>query len=240
VTDTAVVIAALPREVAELVRGKKPDLTFSSRGISLYFLGHGHAVVATAGMGASRATLAVAAALESVHKLYSNPPDDEVFLPGVMISIGLAGACSSELRPGDVAVAREVVDTLTGERFATTDTDAKCTLVTTSEIASAKEKQRLFATYGAAMVDMEAATVARLAASRGIPFRAIKAISDAHDFQLAALSRFADEQGQFRTAAFALHTAVRPGAWGKTIQLGRHSKVALEFLTSRLRAELRV
>jgi adenosylhomocysteine nucleosidase len=238
VSEPVAIIAALPREIAGLVRGRKNDAAYRQRNIAVHWIGRGDAVVVAAGMGAQRATLAVQAALEEVREMYSLPPGDEGVLPSLLISVGLAGACSSELRPGDVAFAREVVDTLTGERFATADSDAKYTLATASEIASAKEKQRLFASYGAAMVDMEAATVARLALAHGIPFRAIKAISDAHDFELAALSRFADRQGQFRTAAFALHTAVRPHAWGKTMQLGRDSKRALEALTARLRDEL--
>jgi adenosylhomocysteine nucleosidase len=239
VSEPVAIVAALPREIAELVRGRKADAAYRRRSIDLHWIGTGDAIVVAAGMGAQRVTLAVQAAIEQVREMYSLPPDDEVVLPSFLISVGLAGACSPELKPGDVAVAREVVDTLTGERFATADTDAKYTLVTTPEIASAKEKERLFATYGAAMVDMEAATVARLAVAKRIPFRAIKAISDAHDFELAALSDFADEQGQFRTAAFALHTAIRPHTWGKTIRLGRNSKMALEALTARLEKELR-
>ncbi len=70
------------------------------------------------------------------------------------------------------------------------------------------------------MVDMEAATVARLARMRGLGFRAIKAVSDAHDFELSSLSRFASPHGHFRTGAFALHTALRPAPWRQTMQLG--------------------
>jgi adenosylhomocysteine nucleosidase len=81
---------------------------------------------------------------------------------------------------------------------------------------------------------MEAATVARLAAMRGIPFRAVKAVSDAHDFELEGLSRFSSADGSFRTGAFALHTALRPGKWGKAMELGRGSSRALAGLTQAL------
>ena len=80
------------------------------------------------------------------------------------------------------------------------------------------------------MVDMEAATVAKLARARGLPFRAIKAISDEHDFELEALNHFADQRGQFRTAAFALHAAMRPALWKSTMQLGRASAEAIRAL----------
>ena len=81
---------------------------------------------------------------------------------------------------------------------------------------------------------MEAATVGRLAAAHGLRFRAIKGISDAHDFELASLSRFAGKHGSFRTGAFAMHTALRPHTWSKAAKLGRESNRALELLHARL------
>ena len=107
--------------------------------------------------------------------------------------------------------------------------------MTSHAIASVAEKQRLFASYGAAMVDMEAATVARFAQMGGQGFRAIKGVSDAHDFELSSLSRFASPHGHFRTGAFALHTALRPHRWGAAMQLGSGSQRALRALTEVLR-----
>ena len=78
---------------------------------------------------------------------------------------------------------------------------------------------------------MEAATVARMAGTNGIPFRAVKAVSDAHDFELSSLSRFASPHGHFRTRAFALHTALRPRTWSQTMKLGSGSNRALRALT---------
>ena len=82
---------------------------------------------------------------------------------------------------------------------------------------------------------MEAATVARLARAHGLRFRAIKGISDAHDFELASLARFEGKHGMFRTASFALHTALRPHHWRKSMVLGRGSAQALAGLESELR-----
>jgi adenosylhomocysteine nucleosidase len=139
-----------------------------------------------------------------------------------------------------VVEARGVIDARTGERFEAGDgSGAGQVLVTTEAIAGVREKERLAASYGAAMVDMEAATVARLARARGMGFRAIKGISDAHDFEIASMGRFADERGQFRTGAFALHMALRPGTWGAAMQLGRDSSRALTGMQERLRALLK-
>jgi len=55
------IVAALPREIAGLVRGVKPDAAMVDQGIYLYRLPQ--AVVVAAGMGAVRASLAVGAVL---------------------------------------------------------------------------------------------------------------------------------------------------------------------------------
>jgi adenosylhomocysteine nucleosidase len=216
---TVAIIAALPREIAALVRGTKPDAGLLSHGIHLFRMRN--AVLVAGGMGASRAALAVEAALA----------DGGV---QTLISTGLAGACSSQLAAGAVVEANEVIDAQTGERFSTASSDLSCVLATTATIASISEKSRLAASYGAALVDMEAATVGRLALAHGLEFRAIKAISDAHDFELSSLSRFAGKYGRFRTGAFALHTALRPAMWTKAAQLGRDSNRALASLHTRL------
>jgi adenosylhomocysteine nucleosidase len=213
------IIAALPREVAALVRGHAPDPVWKAQGISLYRLPK--SIVVAAGMGPERATLAVEAA-------FAEAPI------ALLVSAGLAGSCSQQLLPGTVAEAHTVIDVRSGERFSS-EASGGLTLATTTTIASTTEKARLHATYNAAMVDMEAATVARLAAAHNIPFRAIKAISDAHTFELENLAQFAGPRGEFRTAAFALHTALRPQTWSKAIELGKGSKQALAGLTEALR-----
>jgi len=156
-----------------------------------------------------------------------------------VISIGLSGGCSPEVEAGGVLEATMVIDAHTGERFPSArepeENSLPVVLVSTDSIASVQEKARLRAAYGAAMVDMEAATVGRLARAHGLGFRALKGISDAHDFELAALGRFTTQHGHFRTGAFALHTAVRPHHWGRTMQLGRDSSRALEALEQALR-----
>ncbi|MFC6644472.1 phosphorylase [Granulicella cerasi] len=209
------IVAALPRELALLVGKLKPDAVSLEQGIARYELPN--AVVVAAGMGAGRAMLAVEAC-----------GDVET-----LISVGLAGACSPRLMPGSVAEARVVLDTQTGERYGAAST-TDIVLATTPVIASVAEKARLALAYDAAMVDMEAAAVARLARTRDLPFRAIKAISDAHDFELEGLSKFAGPRGEFRTGAFALYTALRPAMWPKAIKLGGDSSRALKALTAKL------
>ena len=217
-SPTLAIIAALPREIALLVRGTKPDPALLPSGIYLYR--QPKAIIVAAGMGSARVSLAVQATLAAAPVT-------------TLISTGLAGSCTASLRPGDVAEPGRIMDANTGERWLA-DALPETVLVTTDAIAGIREKCRLAEAYGAHLVDMEAATVARLAAGHGLRFRAIKAISDGHDFELPALSRFTGRQGSFRTGAFALHVALHPRLWAQAAQLGRDSSRALAALTERL------
>jgi len=213
------IIAALPREVAPLVKGWKCEKLPGNRTVYL----HGNVVVACAGMGPSQVALAVSAA--------------RMLLPVTeLISVGLAGACNPALRIGDVVRPGVVIDRNTGERFL--DERHNSVLVSTSAILSIAEKERLRIAYDAAAVDMEAATVARLARAHGLKFRAIKVISDTADFDMGGLSGFATEDGQFREGAFALYAAVRPWMWGRLMGLAKNSRRAVTALNEAVRAEL--
>ncbi|HEV2576671.1 MAG TPA: phosphorylase [Acidobacteriaceae bacterium] len=222
VAPRVAIIAALPREISGLVQGIPPESELRRRGIHLHRAPG--AVIVAAGMGSARVTVAVEAALQEQSGVE------------LLVSTGLAGACSPEIAAGEVVEASTVIDAKTGERFDCDTSDLRRVLVTTEAIAGVREKSRLLATYNAALVDMEAATVARLAAAKGLRFRALKGISDAHDFEMESLSRFADARGHFRTGAFALHTALRPGSWQSAMSLGRESNRALARLWSNLRS----
>lgn len=213
------IIAALPREVKHLVRGwhaqRLPNRTI------VYT--NDFAVVACAGMGSARATLAVQAAM-------AVKPVTTLF------SVGLAGACDPSLRVADIVRAGVVVDTQSGERYS--NSQFKQILVSEPAIASVKEKQRLYESYRASAVDMEAATVARIAQAHNLNFQAIKVISDVASFELQELARFSTHDGQFREAAFAAYSAARPRLWPKLFQLAGDSKRALQSLTTELESQL--
>jgi adenosylhomocysteine nucleosidase len=217
------IIAALPREIAGLVRGNKPDAALARNGVWHYRLGG--AVVVAAGMGAERAAAAVEAALSM---------DDKV---GMLISTGLAGGCAPGVEVGSVMEAGLVVEVRTGSKFIT-GSGWGVTLATADAIASTAEKARLARSFGASMVDMEAATVARIAQARGVEFRAIKGVSDGYEFELGELAKFEGERGSFRTGAFAAYTAMRPWTWEKAMELGRGSAKALAALEVALRGLL--
>lgn len=213
------IIAALPREVAPLVKGWKCEKLPGNRTVYL----RDNVVVVCAGMGAQQAGLAISAA--------------RALLPVTeLISAGLAGACHPGMRVGEIVRPGVVVDRNTGERFI--DERYESVLVSTSAILSVSEKERLRVAYDAVAVDMEAVTVARLAQAHGLGFHAIKAISDTAGFDMSGLSQFATEDGQFRERAFAMHVALRPWMWGKLMGLAKNSAKAIQALNEALRAEL--
>lgn len=215
------VIAALPRELAGLTRGWT-RLASTTSGAMVFE--RGLSVAVCAGMGCDRVSKAVGMALAwgQVERL---------------VSIGLAGACVAGLQAGEVLRARTVVDVRTGERFEGDGSEAAL-LATVGSIAGAAEKRRLVESYGAVMVDMEAACVARLAEAHGLRFAAIKAISDASGVSLDGMERFATADGRFREMAFARHVAVRPHRWRGAMQLGRDSARALRALTAAVLEDL--
>ncbi len=220
-------IAALHREIAAFTAGWKTDSNVLRRGIHLCW--NDQAVVACAGMGARRAALAVEAALALGEAT-------------ALISVGWAGACDPSLGIGEIVRADTVIDARTGERFfsphSAANESGQGTLVTVAAPAGIVEKQRLRASYNAVAVDMEAATVARMARIRDVPFYAIKAISDDADFELPEMQRFTSATGQFREAAFALHLALRPRLWRPVMTMARGSKLAAERLHIAMRAFL--
>jgi len=213
------IVAALQREVAALVRGW-PRREIAPK---VFVWTNNHVVVACAGMGAVRATLAVQAAM-SVRKVTT------------LISAGVAGGCDPALQVGDLVRAGVVVDTRTGERFL--DSQQTQVVASVADVAGIAEKRRLFEAYSASAVDMEAATVARLAQAYGLRFAAVKTISDASEFEMKELGMFGTRDGQFRALAFVAYVALRPRFWRKLLQLARNGGAAVAALTKELESQI--
>ena len=213
-TRTAI-IAALSGELKPLVRGWQHKSsngvhTWAHRDENLY-------VAACAGAGQAAATRAFA-------EIEKDSPIDLVF------SIGWAGALTPDLAPGSAHNVAGVIDIQTGERFRCDAGAGDLWLVTSPKIADESEKRRLASTYSAALVDMEAAAIARLAHMRSIPFYAIKAISDPLDAKLPDFNRFLSPQGQFLTFRFGLYATLRPWYWPSLARMGENSRKASQSI----------
>lgn len=222
-----VIIAALEREIKPLV--KQWHSAQSSDCASHLIFENEYAAVVCGGIGADAARRAAEAAIAR-------------YSPKMLISAGVAGALTSELRIGDTIFPATVIDACDSSRIETaiknapiaTTPLARTLLVSCSAIASAEQKQKFGKAYGAHAVDMEAASVARVADKHGIAFIAIKAISDEVDFEMPGLADFIRD-GEMRTRAFAWHVAFRPWLWLKVVRLARNTKLASENLCAWLR-----
>jgi adenosylhomocysteine nucleosidase len=170
-------------------------------------------IAACAGAGQAAATRAFAA-------IEDGGPIDLVF------SLGWAGALRSDLAPGSAHNCAGVIDVNTGERFRCDAESGDQWLVTAPAVANEAEKLRLAKAYSAALVDMEAASIARLAAMRQIPFYCIKGVSDGLDAKLPDFNRFLSPTGQIETARLVLYAMFRPWHWPGLIQMGENSSKA--------------
>ena len=216
------ILAALPREVATLVRGWSAPIVSKSEGTSVWE--SDAAIVVCAGMGRDRVTRALELA-ESRGPLRS------------VISVGYAGALRQGMRIDGVYWPAIVIDGQTGERFACEDGEG--VLVTADHVVGREEKPKLAAQWNADLVDMEAATVARLAKARGLPFRTVRAVSDPVDDNLPDLSRFTDVRGGFQSASFAMYVALHPWLIRATVRLGKRSARASQAIATALLQVLR-
>jgi adenosylhomocysteine nucleosidase len=214
------IIAAMPAELKPLVRGWRHERL---NGVHLWRFRscENEWIAVCAGAGVDAATRAFAEAEKS-------GPIDEV------ISTGWAGALREEFLLGQAYDVSTVIDARTGERFVAASPPSDCCLVTSSRVAGAGEKRRLAATYEAALVDMEAAGVARLAKMRGVPFYCVKGISDGPSDQLPDFNSFISSGGQFMLARFILFAILRPGYWPALIRMGENSKKAARNIAQSL------
>jgi adenosylhomocysteine nucleosidase len=214
------IIAALPGELKPLVKG------WDSRGRNLWMgrIGESVALAVAGGMG----TMAVSRAMDAVFTSS---------LPDAVVSYGWAGALTCAVKPPTACVISEVVDAWNGERFRTQCADG-FRLITLDHVARADEKRELAETHQSVLVDMEAVTVARRAAKRGIPFYCFKGISDGYSDVLPDFNRFIDGKGEMRTGALVAHAAVRPKYWGSLRRLGANSSEAAVELARLIKESL--
>ena len=208
------IVAALTREVLPLVR-HWPTTEREYSGRRFRFFENGEIVVVCGGIGAEAARRAT----EAVIVLYA---------PGVVYSVGFAGALEPGLKVGEIIVARRVLNAADGSSVETGTGEG--VLVSFNSVASPEQKAKLADSFGAQAVDMEAAAVAQAAQARGVRFAAVKAISDESNFALPAMDKFVAPAGKFLTWRFTLFVLVRPWMYKSMLTLARNSNRASHAL----------
>lgn len=218
------IVAALEREVRPLIKGwRVSEKEYGGR--RFRFFEKDDAVVVCGGIGPQAARRAA----EAIIVLYQ---------PGVLYSVGYAGALEPGRRVGTLIKPSVVVNAADGSRVQLDHGEG--TLVTFGMTASlAAQKAGLRRAFGAQAVDMEAAEVSRAAELRAVKFGAIKAISDEFDFEFPRPERFLTPDGRLREVRFIFYVTVRPWLWPKVLRLARNSRVATQALCEELRKSLR-
>lgn len=227
------VVAASPEELRGLERrlgGRR-----RSRRAGLRFvegrLGRAHVVAVVTGEGRASAGAGARVLLDAL------PLD-------LLLVLGLAGGLSPALELGSLVVARRVLD----ETGPAPEPDAKrsariarrcgarpATFFTSRRLlGSAEDKRDAWRRLGeddAATVDLETSAVAALAHARGIPYAALRAISDSAEETLPVpLERFVDERGRIRRHALLREALLRPKLLPGLLALRRRAALCSERL----------
>jgi adenosylhomocysteine nucleosidase len=179
--EHVVMVAAYRREVGPLIaRIARQDKVRSVGENGFRFQRRGRLVaLAIAGVGAENAYRSTCELLASISA------------SGVL-SIGFAGGLRDSLRVADLLLASEVIDEKSGERFPCdgnvwpVDGGQRGALLASAEVVNAVDAKRaLAARWDAMAVDMESSGVARASKEVGLPFGAVKVISDVADESIA-------------------------------------------------------
>jgi len=179
------------------------------------------AVVVCAGMGKEAARRATEAVLQRIR-------------PELIVSAGFARVLTSDQRVAEIVVPAEVFEVATKESFPTLFGSGQLwTSFQVVEDSSPPAGIKLFDCRG---VDMEAAGVAEVAAAHGVPFIAVKSISDEAHFKMPPVAQFIRPDGGFQTAAFLFHVGMRPRTWPGVVALAINSNLAAEKLCGALRS----
>jgi len=209
-----VIVAALVREIAPLVKGW-PETVLDYNGRKFEIFENKNVIVICGGIGGEAARRASEAAISVYH-------------PGGLVSAGFAGALTDPLKVGDVVIPDRVLDAGDSSRFHAVTGEGS--LVSFCEVASREQKASLAKAYGAKAVDMEAASVARCAQIHGLMFMAVKAISDEAHETLPDMRPFINSNGEFRTGRLLAFSAVRPWSWPRLMVMARKSAKASKAL----------
>lgn len=165
-----------------------------------------------------------------------------------IVMVGYAGALSREIQTGSLVVCETAVDRVTKSRLRADERllsiarrvklpaarIAEGVIVTTNRVVvRAADKAKLHEETSALAVDMETAGVARVAERYGVPWIAVRAITDGarHDLPID-FNRLADEDGDVDRSRIVRHVLARPWKIPALILLGNHSARASRNLAA--------
>ena len=154
----------------------------------------------------------------------------------VLLSTGFCGGLAPALRPGDVFIAREIIDSATGARYAALPVQAApeaCTglLWSQDRVAATAEEKAEIRRRGADAVDMEAAAVAAEADRRRVPFHCVRVVSDAAVGGLPMdFNAFRDAEGRFSRTRITRFALLHPSKVVPLFRFRRECRRAADLL----------
>jgi len=158
-----------------------------------------------------------------------------------LLSFGVCGALSPDLKPGDVVIGKTVIgesgrwmtDTAWSDRLTRALPRARVADVAAGDamVGSVEDKRTLLVRTGAAVVDMESHVVGRIADRCGLPFTVVRAVSDAADHTLppAALAGLRPD-GRPDIVAVLRALAARPAQLPALLRTARGAEAAFKAL----------
>ncbi|MEQ8195836.1 MAG: hypothetical protein RIB59_15235 [Rhodospirillales bacterium] len=162
-----------------------------------------------------------------------------------LMSLGLSGALDPHHEPGDVIIVESVVFAggpgipvharwRRGLELALSDcVPAKTGTVTGSDqpLLTPEEKIACHMACNAVAVDMESHAVARVAKRHGLPFAALRVISDGHQARIPAWTLTGiREDGSMREAQIAAGFLAQPWLWPTMVSLAVSNRKAMRAL----------
>jgi adenosylhomocysteine nucleosidase len=223
-----VIVTAMPEEsgaVMKRAEGRKKTVVGCRRRYDVRIAGH-DVLLVEAGMGMLNAGWAATT-------LAAEAPD-------LMISAGFGGAVLEGLGVGELVMAQQLLH-WSGSEFedvavgfyglnAVADTLGvrRGAFVSCDQILNKRELARRLPSCAInPVVEMESAAVARIAASHGIPFLAMRAISDPWDEELDfTIDEFCDDAMRIRPARVLATILRRPIIIPQLVRLAGNSRVA--------------
>jgi nucleoside phosphorylase len=176
------------------------------------------------------------------------------YRPAAVLSLGFCGALDASLRVGDLVLCSPISALgalpttprrpvpLEGEvtcdpslveealRVATAPVTGSC--LTLPGVASDPAfKEWLSSTYGHAVVDMESFWLGRLAEEAGVPFLAVRSVSDSRGEFLPPLDDLVDDLGHLRLPAMSRYLLGHPQGIVELARLARQAQHAEKSLT---------